>query len=160
MVHIRQTPVSSLTEGRDNMTIEREMNGAVLTPFIGQSHWVVVTETSGDPEDTVGARASSQSKEKGAGDSSVCMLGRERSISGDMEQCLCWLTEPFVIIWTTHAHVICLCTLSVSTENTIELCYKNDDMITHMLLCAKTEYNSFLNEVNSNMTKWGFMSWK
>lgn len=47
-------------------------------------------------------------------------------------------------------------TLSVSTENTIKLCYKNT--WTHILLCAKTEYNSFLNEVNSKMTKWGFVN--
>ncbi len=38
----------------DNMTIERAMNGAVLTPFIAQSYWAVVAETSGDPEDPVG----------------------------------------------------------------------------------------------------------
>lgn len=50
---------------RDNMTIEGEMNGAALRPFIGQSHWAVVTEPLGDPEDPVGLQASSQNKEKG-----------------------------------------------------------------------------------------------
>lgn len=94
-----QCPASLKEFKANHVTIEGEMNEMVQTPFTDMTSEQSQLKPQGRRRALKGYRA----EKLGGGSCSVC---REGSFGIETEQCPCWLTEPFVVRFQPHTHML------------------------------------------------------
>lgn len=98
-----QCPIPLKDFKSDRITAEDKINRAVLTPFKGQNQQTVIGP-QGTQEAPLKRSQAVSWRWWNRSSCSVCRLWREGSICGDIEWCLHWFTEPFVVAFQQDRH--------------------------------------------------------